>query len=603
MVIAPNGAAVNMSPVFPGRRPREEAEPIKRARRRATGRGDGEAKSYKQLRKSASESIPAPSVAKQFADRLLKGIDGPWAVSAGHTSGGVIVYRWNSIYWEHVGGADGASMAADWLDAAAPDKASDKAATGAWMYASARLRHNSPLPQVDEQQNLVPCANVYLDIRKDGSIVAVAPSPALGMTHATNVEVPVKAGDHYVPQALPDDSKFRAWLEAAQPDPAVRALIQEQCGVTLLPGNFSVAAWWYGEAGSGKSMMAEICAAMQRQVASIHLDELGDGFGLESIVGASLIVVDEVEQEKWAESRFKSLVSGNGVNVNRKHEKALLSYHSKAKWIITSNPPPFVRDKSDGVWRRLCPVKWSVIVPEDQRKENYHSELLAEEGLAILDWMLEGARRVVQRGRFMPEHERPDAVREAKAYAQTNCDSVLAWITENNVRVETGLEKDRWKTQNRIYEHYCEATEAAHRAVLDRTPFWRAVHASTKLRGFAKSNRRQDGKQVWFANLTWGDSSDVADAVRQNRSSSPLDAEVQSIIRSVRILSADGKEVEESMMLPFSEEEVSLASSLASLTFVVCGGNWENETVEGWEAACAERNRRITALVQMRIAQ
>ena len=597
MVIAPNGVAVNTSPTFSGRRPRPLAEvpKIKRPHRRATGRVDGDAKSYKDLRKSAGESVAAPSVAKQFADRLLAGIDGPWAVSAGHTSGGVIVYRWNSIYWEHVGGADGASMAADWLDAAAPDKASDKAATGAWMYASARLRHNSPLPQVYEQQNLVPCANVYLDIRKDGSIVAVAPSPALGMTHATNVEVPVKPGEKYEPRPLPQAGKFRAWLESAQPDAAVRALIQEQCGITLLPGNFSVAAWWYGEAGSGKSMMAEICAAMQRQVASIHLDELGDAFGLESIVGASLIVVDEVEQEKWAESRFKSLVSGNGVNVNRKHEKALLSYHSKAKWIITSNPPPFVRDKSDGVWRRLCPVKWAVVVPEDQRKENYHSELLAEEGLAILDWMLEGARRVVQRGRFMPEHERPDAVREAKAYAQTNCDSVLAWIMENNVRVETGLEKDRWKTQNKIYEHYCEATEAAHRAVLDRTPFWRAVHASTKLRGFAKSNRRQDGKQVWFANLVWGDSPNATDAKDSGPSASPIDPEVQRIVSSIRILTSDGKNEAECAQFPFGEAE-------ETAEFIVRGGYWQDVRVVGWKEANEEWNRRVMARFQRRTA-
>lgn len=583
MNIAANGAAVNTPGHFPGRRKSSKAPSFERPRRRATGRVKGDAKNYQELRKSASEVIAAPSVSKQFADRLLSGVDGPWAVSAGHTSGGVIVHRWNDIYWEHVGGADGTAMAADWLDEAAPDKASDKAATGAWMYASARLRHNRPLPEPDVCRNLIPCANVYLEIQRDGSIVGVAPSPALGMTHAAKINVPVKPGDAYVPKPLPETSKFRAWLETAQPDPGVRALIQEQCGITLLPGNYSVAAWWYGDAGSGKSMMAEICAAMQRQVASIHLDELGDAFGLESIVGASLIVVDEVEQEKWAESRFKSLVSGNGVNVNRKHEKALLSYHSKAKWIITSNPPPFVRDKSDGVWRRLCPVKWSVIVPENQRKESFHHELLAEEGTAILDWMLEGARRVVQRGRFMPEQERPDAVREAKEYAQTNCDSVLAWITENNVRVVTDLEKERWKSQNKIYEHYCQASEAAHRAVLDKTPFWRAVHASTRLRGFSKSNRRHEGKQVWFANLTWEEQADPATSA--GSAAKPVDAELLRIFNSVRILTT-------------GREEVARNSGPQSETsfWIVSGGRWMDETVQGWTAAVQEWNRRVSRL-------
>jgi phage/plasmid-associated DNA primase len=148
--------------------------------------------------------------------------------------------------------------------------------------------------------------------------------------------------------ALPADSRFAKFLRQAHDDPHVIDLLQEQCGMTLLPGVYSQAAWWHGVAGSGKSTLAEIVEAMHRQVARCNL-KLGDRFSLEPMIGASLILVDEVECEKWAEGRFKTMVSGNGIGIDRKNQKQLASYHSTAKWIITSTRPLHPRQEQRGV--------------------------------------------------------------------------------------------------------------------------------------------------------------------------------------------------------------------------------------------------------------
>lgn len=147
--------------------------------------------------------------------------------------------------------------------------------------------------------------------------------------------------------------------------------------MTLLPGVYSQAAWWHGVAGSGKSTLAEIVEAMHRQVARCNLETLGDRFSLEPMIGASLILVDEVECEKWAEGRFKTMVSGNGIGIDRKNQKQLASYHSTARWIITSNSAPFIRDKSNGVWRRLTVVHWKKAVPVNQHDPDLVKNILA----------------------------------------------------------------------------------------------------------------------------------------------------------------------------------------------------------------------------------
>ena len=138
--------------------------------------------------------------------------------------------------------------------------------------------------------------------------------------------------------------------------------------------------------------------------------------------------MDEVECEKWKEGTFKTLVSGNGIGINRKH-LSVLNYHSKAKWIISSNSAPFYRDKSGGVARRLSIVEWANVIPEKDRVEDFSRKLLEEEGQLFLDWMLEGARRVVARGRFMADHELPEAARAYKQAVIHNADSIAAGPT------------------------------------------------------------------------------------------------------------------------------------------------------------------------------
>lgn len=435
-----------------------------------------------------------PSLPILFARRTTECVDRLWACQA--TSGtGEIVHHWNGTYWQAISDAEGVGVASDWIDRNADFAGSPKLAKDCWDMAALRLRQKNPMP-TQAKRAIVPVADGYVEILRDGFHV-LAPDPALGMTHAVKVACGGKEGQAYKPKSLPADSRFAKFLSQAHDDPNVIALLQEQCGMTLLPGVYSQAAWWHGVAGSGKSTLAEIVEAMHRQVARCNLETLGDRFSLEPLIGASLILVDEVECEKWAEGRFKTMVSGNGIGIDRKNQKQLASYHSTAKWIITSNSAPFIRDKSNGVWRRLTVVHWKKAVPQHEHDPDLVKKILAEEGQLVLDWMLEGARRIVARGRALSENDAdmPEAVRAAKLAARHGSDQVMAWAqAERVVRVETD---ECTLPMREVYENYKNwgyRQGLADIDLLTGRQFWRGLK-EMGLDDGVRSNRRVNGKQ------------------------------------------------------------------------------------------------------------
>lgn len=444
---------------------------------------------------SRTGQLKPPSLDCIFARHMVSGKRGAWACQASDATGAVI-HKWTGTYWKAINTEVGELVASDWLESHAPHAAVQGKSAQCWAYATSRLRRQNPLPEMNAKRAIVPCADAYIEVLPKGKgFRALAPDPALGMTHAVKIKTGAKVNRAYRWRELPADSMFAMFLARAQPDPAVRDLLQEQCGMTLLPGNYSQAAWWYGAAGSGKSTMAELVEAMHRQSVRLNLETLGDRFSLEPLIGASLILVDEVECERWAEGRFKTLVSGNGIGIDRKNEKALASYHSRAKWLITSNSAPFVRDKSNGVWRRLVVVYWGVEIPEDERMEDFHKVLLEKEGRLILDWMLEGARRIIARGRALSDRELPEAARQAKQLARNNCDSVRAWA--NDMRVVR--QPEHWMPLQEVYKHYsswCAAQGFTENDKLTSRQFWRGMAEAGLVKPDRKVNRRINGEQT-----------------------------------------------------------------------------------------------------------
>lgn len=458
---------------------------------------DGQPGGPKRKLKSVPKKIPS-SIESQWASACIKDRSKPWRLECERPSlSAGMMYRWNGIYFEAMGLEGGKALAGAWLAGNHQNKCTASKAEACHKTLEMALRGNPQYLLKKKDLPIIPTADTYLHIENDGTIKALPVSPDHGMTYAIDIKTGAQLGQPYVPGDLPQWSKFRKFLEHAQPDPEVQNLIQELCGSTLIPQNFSIAAWHYGAAGSGKSTLAEICLRMSRAAASVRLRDLASRFGLEGLLGASLVYVDEVDAgEKIPEGLLKTLISQNHIMVDRKNEKAMTT-RIAAKWIICSNAKPFVRDKSDGVWRRLCPIPWEYQVPEKERVPNYHEVLWEEEGRLILDWMLKGAVRLVQRGHFLAEEERPEVIRSAKEYAREESDSVRAWVHAHKAKRDMEI----WIQKSHVFQCYVDWCDLDGLEPLAQPVFWRNLKPMLGLPD--DSRRSANGSRPLFQAISY----------------------------------------------------------------------------------------------------
>jgi putative DNA primase/helicase len=341
-------------------------------------------------------------------------------------------WRWTGQVWEAVQRKKGIAAVSEWIYKQRADEASRRKAVDAWDFAADLLARRAPKPPRAVDRIVLPTRGAYLHVHDDGRITAAAPDRALGLTHAIAADCPAPVGAAYTPAPVPDGSLFGRFLARVQPDPAVRALVQEQASITFTTPAQRCVAWWSGSGANGKSAMAALIAAFHSRMAAVDLHALGDRFGLSGIVGASLLLVSEVSEDKpWAEERWKALVAGDPVPVEGKG-RDIVEFRSTAKMIVTAQQPPFYKDKSDGVRSRLVPVAWTETIPDDEQDPDLVRKIIEDEAGIVLDWILAGLVRIAQRGgRFMPRAEWPAAVLDLWHAGRRNNDPLRAWVDES----------------------------------------------------------------------------------------------------------------------------------------------------------------------------
>jgi putative DNA primase/helicase len=180
------------------------------------------------------------------------------------------------------------------------------------------------------------------------------------------------------------------------------AVLQEYIGYCLLPGClYHKALFLVGPGQSGKSTILYVVETLLGDENTCHfsLEQLAGTFGLDSMRGKLVNTSAEVDyMVRHRENLFKELVSGDPVTVNRKF-KSPITLKPTAKLVFAANDLPAISDTTEGVPRRL------IIIPCDHvvlaRDVNpYLGNDLAREGSGILNWALEGLRRLRTQGQF-----------------------------------------------------------------------------------------------------------------------------------------------------------------------------------------------------------
>jgi putative DNA primase/helicase len=234
------------------------------------------------------------------------------------------------------------------------------------------------------------------------------------------------------------------------------AFLQEFAGYALTTEmRHELAVWLFGPPGSGKStFIAGLQAMLGHRAGVLGLADLERSrFTLADLPGKTLVVASEQPSSYLASTNtLNAIISGEPLQVERKYrDPVTIIPHAKVCWAM--NELPRVADANSGLFRRVKVVGFPKL-PEGQQDPKVKRGIETE-GAGILNWALEGLRRLNARGHF----EIPQGVRDATTQFKERNDVPALFVEDRCVR-GTDFEVPAAKLY-RAYSWWCE--ENGHR--------------------------------------------------------------------------------------------------------------------------------------------
>ncbi len=300
-------------------------------------------------------------------------------------------------------------------------------------------------------------------------LLAQGPDPFFDHTPEffTTVLIPY----NYEPEATcPNWLAFlRRNLEA---DPERIAILQEFFGYCLTPDtSFHAFLLMHGEGSNGKSVVCSVLRGMlgNDNVSTVPLEVFGERFQLNATLDKLANIAAECgEIDKVAEGHIKSFVSGDPMTFERKFRDPIVASPT-AKLVLATNTLPRIADRSEGIWRRVIVMPFNVVIRQDERVRGMDSvKWWFDKGElpGVLNWAIEGLRRLRTQGRFSVSRMVEDAREEFRTEVNPARQFLLDRYHENP-NIEIGKEG--------VYVAYRAWAEATGHRPLADGPFGKEV--------------------------------------------------------------------------------------------------------------------------------
>lgn len=204
-------------------------------------------------------------------------------------------------------------------------------------------------------------------------------------------------------------------------------VVQQWTGAALAIGHLSreerKALILVGPSRTGKTELSRIIRLLVGDpVATPSVAEISERFGLSSLYEASAWIRDDAinEGDDLDPQRFKTIVTGEPIDIERKHKPAMPGVELTLPVLLTTNSLPRARDRSDAIFNRSVVLEMTNIVSEEDahgmradagvgRGSTIGQHIFATEAAGILNWALEGLAALVKHGSY----DLPEAVRTA----------------------------------------------------------------------------------------------------------------------------------------------------------------------------------------------
>ncbi len=333
---------------------------------------------------------------------------------------------------------------------------------------------------------LVACANGLLHL-PTGELLEHTPRfftrNALTFNYDANAPAPVR---------------WLVFLESLWPDePEAVALLQEVFGYVLIPDTSQQKIFlMVGPTRSGKGTIARVLTELvgPPNICAPSLADFGETFGLESLLGKQLAILSDVRLDRSAKhaaiAEALLRISGEDTVTVKRKFKSAWDGRLAVRFLLLSNLMPRFSDASPALANRFVPLlmEQSFLGKEDPDLTN---KLLAELP-GILNWAVEGWRRLHVRGRFdLPQSSR-DAIQQLIE---------LAAPVATFLREECELDPEAEVSKSELFEcwkSWCDRNGSLPGAL---NSFSAQLYGATSAQVRSKKSRKGDGRVMVFAGL------------------------------------------------------------------------------------------------------
>lgn len=200
-------------------------------------------------------------------------------------------------------------------------------------------------------------------------------------------------------------------------------LLQEWAGYLLTASNeYQKFLVLEGDGGNGKTVFFAAMTAMlgKENVSQVSLENFAGRFDLGTTIGKAANISGDVgEVDHLAEGILKQYTGGEIMQFDRKN-KDPISARPTAKLMCAWNERPRIRDKSQGLWRRMLLVPFQRTIEEHMKVRGMDEAdwwIRQNEVSGILGWAIVGLHRLREQQGFTEPDVSYNAIRDYREEA------------------------------------------------------------------------------------------------------------------------------------------------------------------------------------------
>lgn len=294
---------------------------------------------------------------------------------------------------------------------------------------------------------------------------------------------------------IPGDKGKELWQEALNTffcnDQELINYVQEIVGLVAIGQVYLEALIIaYGDGRNGKSTFWNTIAnVLGTYTGHLSADALTTGVRrnvkpeMAEVKGKRLIISAELEEGKRLNtSIIKQLCSTDEIYAEKKYMKPF-SFTPSHTMVLYTNYLPHVGGNDEGIWRRLIVIPFKAKITKRQDIKNYTQHLTENAGPAVLQWIIEGAQRIIQQNYQLSTP--PAVVKAVEAYQADN--DWLGHFLNEKCQLDPNYEE---KSGN-LYQNYREYCQSIGEYIRSTSDFYTAL----KNAGFQRQHK-QNGRFI-----------------------------------------------------------------------------------------------------------